>query len=94
MVHFKGPLKCLETYSVILCGDVISTETERQGGTYRKAPPPFKIANSVSFTSVQARALELAKAAFDSHSVNRLLPSFNMKHLLKRNSDHNHAEAV
>ncbi len=29
----KSPLKCFETRSVILCGDVTSTETGRQGGT-------------------------------------------------------------
>ncbi len=29
---FKGPLKCFETHSVILCVDVILTETGRQGG--------------------------------------------------------------
>lgn len=35
----KGPLKCLEAHRVILCGDVISTETGRDGGTYRAARP-------------------------------------------------------
>jgi len=39
--HVKGPLKCLETRSVIQCVVVISTETGRQGRAYRSAPPLF-----------------------------------------------------
>ncbi len=34
---FKGPLKCLETHTVILYVDVILPETGRQGGTYQAA---------------------------------------------------------
>ncbi len=38
-IMFKGPMKCFETRSVILCVDVILTETGKQGGTYQAAPP-------------------------------------------------------
>ncbi len=43
----KGPLKCFETRSVILCADVILTETGRQGGTYKAALLLLKINNRV-----------------------------------------------
>ncbi len=53
------------------------------------------MANSISFISAQARAVELGKAAFDSlWQPQSITPRFNMKLLLKQNSDHNHAEAV
>lgn len=41
LIAIKGPLKCLETRSIIQCVDVISTETGWQGGAYQKAPPLF-----------------------------------------------------
>ncbi len=40
-------LKCFERRSIILCVDIIITETGRQGGTYQAATPLLKIANSI-----------------------------------------------
>jgi len=67
---FKGPLKCFETRSVILFGDVISTEPEERAGHIEKPRLLFKMANGVLFISARARALlKLGKAAFDNHSL-------------------------
>ncbi len=41
------PMKCFERRSIILCVDIILTETGRQGGTYQAATPLLKIAKSI-----------------------------------------------
>ncbi len=40
-------LQCFERHSIIICVDIILTETGRQGGTYQAATPFLKIANSI-----------------------------------------------
>ncbi len=54
---------------------------KKRAGHIEQPHPLFKIANSELFISARARAIELSKVAFDSHSL--MDYPFNMKLLVK-----------